>query len=201
MKEANEKRGDTMRNKKNTLYIILALIVVIVGIVILSKDGSKTNDKKKDEATKSEQTSTTTRKKTKVKKVTEQKTTQQPTATTQENTTTAAETSTQQKQVPSSTQQAVTTTARQKPQAFYGIWCDAYKKRATAEKQAVEYSKYGIDAQVFETTQWSNLNSERWYVISAGVYETKESANEKLSAVKEKYPDAYVKYSGDWLGE
>lgn len=162
-----------MRNKKNTLYIILALIVVIVGIVILSKDGSKTNDKKKDEATKSEQTSTTTRKKTEVKKVTEQKT----------------------------TQQAVTTTARQKPQAFYGIWCDAYKKRATAEKQAVEYSKYGIDAQVFETTQWSNLNSERWYVISAGVYETKESANEKLSAVKEKYPDAYVKYSGDWLGE
>lgn len=30
-----------MRNKKNTLYIILAVIVVIVGIVILSKDNSK----------------------------------------------------------------------------------------------------------------------------------------------------------------
>ena len=30
------------------------------------------------------------------------------------------------------------------------------------QKQAVEYSKYGIDAQVFETTQWSNLNSEKW---------------------------------------
>ena len=112
-----------------------------------------------------------------------------------------AEATDQQNQIPSSTQQAVTTTEKQKPRAFYGIWCDAYKKRTTAQKQAVEYSKYGIDAQVFETTQWSNLNSEKWYVISAGVYETKESANENLSKVKEKYPDAYVKYSGDWLGE
>ena len=112
-----------------------------------------------------------------------------------------AEATDQQKQIPSSTQQAVTTTEKQKPRAFYGIWCDAYKKRTTAQKQAVEYSKYGIDAQVFETTQWSNLNSEKLYVISAGVYETKESANENLSKVKEKYPDAYVKYSGDWLGE
>ena len=159
-----------MRNKKNTLYIILAVIVVIVGIVILSKDNSK--DKKDEtETTKTEQT-------TEVKKATDQ-----------------------QNQIPSSTQQAVTTTEKQKPRAFYGIWCDAYKKRTTAQKQAVEYSKYGIDAQVIETTQWSNLNSEKWYVISAGVYETKESANENLSKVKEKYPDAYVKYSGDWLGE
>ena len=31
--------------------------------------------------------------------------------------------------------------------------------------------------------------------------QTKESANENLSKVKEKYPDAYVKYSGDWLGK
>lgn len=54
---------------------------------------------------------------------------------------------------------------------------------------------------MFETTEWSNLNSEKWYVISAGVYETKESANENLSKVKEKYLNAYVKYSGDWLGE
>ena len=55
-----------MRNKKNTLYIILAVIVVIVGIVILSKDNSK--DKKDEtETTKTEQT-------TEVKKATDQPT-------------------------------------------------------------------------------------------------------------------------------
>lgn len=111
------------------------------------KDNSK--DKKDEtETTKTEQT-------TEVKKATEQ-----PTATEKENTRTTAEATDQQNQIPSSTQQAVTTTEKQKPRAFYGIWCDAYKKRTTAQKQAVEYSKYGIDAQVFETTQWSNLNSE-----------------------------------------
>ena len=117
-----------MRNKKNTLYIILAVIVVIVGIVILSKDNSK--DKKDEtETTKTEQT-------TEVKKATEQ-----PTVSGKENTRTTAEATDQQNQIPSSTQQAVTTTEKQKPRAFYGIWCDAYKKRTIVVQLSRQKSK------------------------------------------------------------
>lgn len=92
------------------------------------------------------------------------------------------------------------TTAAATPAPFYGIWCDAYKKRAAAENQAAEYEKDGIDAYVFVTTDWSNLSPEKWYVISIGVYATQNSANDALDSVREIYPEAYVKYSGDWVG-
>ena len=52
---------------------------------------------------------------------------------------------------------------------------------------------------VFTTTDWSNLNSEKWYVVTAGQYGTEKEANNKLDAVQKYYPDAYVKYSGDHI--
>lgn len=56
----------------------------------------------------------------------------------------------------------------------------------------------GLDAQVFITTDWSNLNKEKLYVITAGVYSSKSEAKEYLSGVRKVCPDAYIKYSGDW---
>lgn len=84
--------------------------------------------------------------------------------------------------------------------SFYGIWCGAAKTKSGAEKEAQSLRKKGIDAEVFLTTDWSNLNSEKWYVVSAGVYEDKSTANAALPKVKKIYPSAYVKYSGDWMG-
>lgn len=82
--------------------------------------------------------------------------------------------------------------------AFYGIWIGASKSENDANRIAETAIEDGIDAEVYITTDWSNLNSEKYYVITAGTYETKEMAQNELSSVKSKgYNDAYVKYSGD----
>ena len=83
---------------------------------------------------------------------------------------------------------------------FYGIWCGAAKTEAEAQKQAKKIRENGFDAQVFVTTDWSNLNTEKWYVITAGIYGTKEAASAVLQDVQRVYSDAYTKYSGNWQG-
>ena len=84
--------------------------------------------------------------------------------------------------------------------AFYGIWCNASKSFSEAQKAADNFSQKGFDAQVFVTSDWSNLNSEKWYVVTTGVYFSKEEAKAALSGVQAVYPDAYIKYSGNWQG-
>lgn len=84
---------------------------------------------------------------------------------------------------------------------FYGIWCHGTKDEAEADSFAQSVTaNTGIGAQVFVTTDWNNLNTEKFYVVTAGIYATEESANEYLSSVQASYPDAYVKYSGDYIG-
>ena len=84
--------------------------------------------------------------------------------------------------------------------SFYGIWCGAAKDKESAEKIASSLRDKGLPSNVFITTEWSNLNSEKWYVVSAGTYDSKEEAESMLSQVKSYYPKAYVKYSGEWIG-
>lgn len=83
---------------------------------------------------------------------------------------------------------------------FYGIWCGAAKTEAEAQKQAKKIRENGFDAQVFVTTDWSNLNTEKWYVITAGTYGTDEAASVVLPDVQRVCSDAYIKYSGNWQG-
>ena len=83
---------------------------------------------------------------------------------------------------------------------FYGIWCAAKKSKQEAIAIAKEMVSYGISGQVFYSSDWSNLSNEGWYVVSAGSYYTESDANSALSQVKEYYSDAYVKYSGNYLG-
>ncbi len=83
---------------------------------------------------------------------------------------------------------------------FYGIWVSATKDSNGAFDTADEVCSNGFDGQVFITTDWSNLNSERWYVIAAGTYANKADAEAMLSYVKQYYPNAYIKYSGEWQG-
>lgn len=115
----------------------------------------------------------------------------------------------QSESVKRETQQELTTTTREetkKPTSserspFYGIWCHAAKRESNAQKEANALRKKGLDAQVFLTTDWSNLNSVPWYVVSAGTYSSKAEAKAALSKVQSIYSDAYVKYSGDWQGD
>ena len=59
-------------------------------------------------------------------------------------------------------------------------------------------SVHGFAGKVFVTTEWSNLNTELWYVVSAGVYYSQGQAEAMLPSVQVVYPDAYVKYSGNY---
>ena len=83
---------------------------------------------------------------------------------------------------------------------FYGIWCGAAKTEAEAQKQVKKIRGNGFDAQVFVTTDWSNLNTEKWYVITAGTYGTEEAASAVLPDVQRVCSNAYIKYSGNWQG-
>ena len=85
---------------------------------------------------------------------------------------------------------------------FYGIWCSASKDQKDAENVADKLSSRGFYGQVFVTSDWEKLNSEKWYVVTAGVYPDKEDAEAALSEVKSAgYPDAYIKYTGNYTGE
>ena len=83
---------------------------------------------------------------------------------------------------------------------FYGIWCYGSKGEADANSYAETLKSSGFDARVFVTTDWSNLNTEKFYVVTAGVYGSEAEANSALASVQSVYPDAYVKYSGDFQG-
>ena len=83
---------------------------------------------------------------------------------------------------------------------FYGIWCSASKAYADMESASALLTQYGLTSQIFVTTDWSNLNPEFWYVLSAGTYASEAAAKAVLSQVQSVYPDAYVKYSGDYIG-
>ena len=79
---------------------------------------------------------------------------------------------------------------------FYGVWVYGSKDKADADNFAANVN--GMTSLVFLTTDWSNLNTEPYYVVSLGMYTTEEDANGALETAKGLgYTDAYVKYSGE----
>ena len=83
---------------------------------------------------------------------------------------------------------------------FYGIWCYGGKSEEDADAYAQSMRSSGYDAQVFVTTDWSNLNPEKFYVVTAGIYQSESEANAALASAQSFCADAYVKYSGDFQG-
>lgn len=79
---------------------------------------------------------------------------------------------------------------------FYGIWCGASKEYAGAEEIADILKASGFEADVFITTDWDNLNTEQWYVVSAGRYYEEEDAEKNLPSIKEVFGNAYIKFTG-----
>lgn len=81
--------------------------------------------------------------------------------------------------------------------AFYGIWVSASKEQSDCDAVVQQLKNSGFSgAATVVTTDWDNLNSERWYVVTAGIYSSEQDANNALSSVQQYYGDAYVKYSG-----
>ncbi len=85
--------------------------------------------------------------------------------------------------------------------SFYGVWCYASRSTEDAvEHGSTLYDSLGIYPTVVLSSQWSNLNSDPWYCLSAGKYSTQEEAESVLTQVRSVYSDAYVKYSGNFMG-
>lgn len=83
--------------------------------------------------------------------------------------------------------------------AFYGIWISATKNPNEAIADLFQAKEKGFKkAQIYDTTDWSNLNRKKYYVISTNQYKSKGSANKALSTVKRYYKGAYVKYTGSY---
>ena len=84
---------------------------------------------------------------------------------------------------------------------FFGIWCYDSKNVEEAVEFSNKMSEKGIEPEVFVTTDWSNLNNEQYYVVTAGMYESEDLADDNLNSIKSTgYNDAYIKYSGEYIG-
>lgn len=81
---------------------------------------------------------------------------------------------------------------------FYGVWIAASKTETEAQNMADQYRADGLETQIVVTTDWSNLNNEKYYTLTAGAYATQDEAEARLSEVKAQgLKDAYVKYTGE----
>ncbi len=84
-----------------------------------------------------------------------------------------------------------------KNDAFYGILCEAYKDKNATKRDIEKLKNAGFtDAVYCKTSKWENFNDKLWYVVVAGRYSSESLAKANLPAVKEIFPNAYVKYSG-----
>lgn len=86
---------------------------------------------------------------------------------------------------------------------FYGIWVGASKNEDEANALKDKVSAAGLaGVEVVLTTDWENLNSKPFYVVTAGTYPSKKGADTCLDIVKAAgYSDAYVKFTGRYIGD
>lgn len=83
---------------------------------------------------------------------------------------------------------------------FYGIWCYASEDETDAYNFAQQMTEQGFYGCVTLTTLWSELNSEPYYVVTYGAYDNKSDAEAALPRVQAIYSNAYIKYSGNYIG-
>ena len=102
----------------------------------------------------------------------------------------AADTAAAERQLPES---AATVSS----QGFWGVWIGAFGTYEEAERYMVAARGAGLPADVFLTTDWNNLNSDPYYVVSVGTSAAESIAAELCDMAKKRgYPDAYVKFTG-----
>ena len=87
-------------------------------------------------------------------------------------------------------------------QPFYGIWISATKSLKDANSTLKKVRAKGFNkSKIYTTTEWSNLNNQKYYVISTNQYKTKSSAKKALFCVKQYYKGAFIKYTGNYKGK
>ena len=84
---------------------------------------------------------------------------------------------------------------------FWGVWASASQDLNEALAFAREADMNGFAVEVFLTTDWDNLNSNPWYVVSLGCPDSEGTAQALLAQAQDAgYSDAYIKYSGSYIG-
>lgn len=84
---------------------------------------------------------------------------------------------------------------------FWGVWTFASKSASEAMERATFMTNEGFDSTIELTTNWSNLNDEKWYVVTTGMWRDEGEAQSMVSTLRTAgYSDAYAKYSGEYVG-
>lgn len=84
---------------------------------------------------------------------------------------------------------------------FWGVWIGASREEAQANEIARGATDKGLGAEVVQSDDWGELNSETWWCVTTGRYGDESQANAALSAaIDGGYTSAYVKYSGEFIG-
>lgn len=82
---------------------------------------------------------------------------------------------------------------------FWGVFTYASKNYSEAEEAAQDMTDEGFESGVLDTADWEKLNSEPWYVVCTGIWDTEDDAKEMASELKENgYSDVYAKYTGEY---
>lgn len=83
---------------------------------------------------------------------------------------------------------------------FWGVWTYASQDKSSAQDYASSLTKDGYESNVVVSTDWENLNSDKWYCVTTGSWDTESEAEEMASILKKAgYSDAYSKYTGEYL--
>lgn len=86
---------------------------------------------------------------------------------------------------------------------YYGVFVASFKEREQCLDTLVklEAADYRLCPVVY-TPDFTELNQEPYYVVTAGLFSTKDRAEETLEDVKKAgFNDAYVKYAGKYKGD
>jgi serine/threonine protein kinase len=84
--------------------------------------------------------------------------------------------------------------------SFWGVWVFASQSESEAQTVVAEMQAKGASGGMVLTTDWSNLNTDPWYVVYFGERFTDQAIAENAvhSAVAFGYSSAYVKYTGGY---
>lgn len=82
---------------------------------------------------------------------------------------------------------------------FWGVFTYASKSYSEADEAAQEMTDAGFESGVLDTADWEKLNSEPWYVVCTGVWDSEDDAKKMASELKDNgHTDAYAKYTGEY---
>lgn len=84
---------------------------------------------------------------------------------------------------------------------FYGIWAYASHDRNVCVAVCDQFTAEGVGSpEIYETTDWSNLNNEHWYAVCLDRDADLGYINKICANIKNAGHDVYVKYSGNFIG-